>query len=209
MKRMVMRFLIIVFLFFSLAGCLNLKKGFPEKHYYILDVSHNGRPTNLLPGPALSIRKLRVSPRFEGKGMVYRRGSLTYESDYYNEFLIHPGSILTEELRQWLARSGLFQYVTDGSGHLQPTHILEGTVSALYGDFRNGAVPKAVLEMEFFLVRDLSARNEIIFRKDYAEAIPLKESSSESLAQGWNDALRRILTALEEDLRKVDFKKRP
>jgi len=193
-------------LLFSVQGCVSVEKAFPEKRYYILDVSHNNGSLIPASGPALRIPKLRVSPRFEGKSIVYRRGNLTYESDFYNEFLISPDAILTEELRQWLARSGLFEYVTDGAGQIQPTHILEGTVSALYGDYRNGTSRRAVLEMEFFLVRDHFARSEIVFRKDYAEEVPLKGGSPESLVQGWNDALRQILTALERDLKGVDFK---
>ncbi len=67
------------------------------------------------------------------------------------------------------------------------------------------AAPRTVLEMEFFLLQDLSTRSKIIFRKEYAEQVPLKEGSPESLVQGWNDGLRQILTALENDLKGIDF----
>jgi len=207
MKQPLILFLGISWLFFSSAACLSVQKSFPEKRYYILDVSHESGGPNSALARSLRIRKLQVSPRFEGKGLVYRRGNLTYESDFYNEFFIPPGSLLTEELRQWLARSGLFEYVTDAAGQVEPTYILEGTVSSLYGDYRDGAAPQAVLEIEFFLVHDLPAREEILLRKGYRVEIPLKGRSPESLVEGWNNALQQILTALENDLRRVNFKK--
>ncbi len=207
MKSPLILFIGISCLFVSLGACLSLQKSFLEKRYYILDVSHESAvPTSAL-AHSLRIRKLQVSPRFEGKGLVYRRGHLTYESDFYNEFLIPPGSLMTEELRQWLVRSGLFEYVTNAAGQVEPTYILEGTVSSLYGDYRDGAAPQAVLEIEFFLVHDLPAREEILLRKGYREEVTLKGTSPESLVEGWNNALQQIFTALENDLRRINFKK--
>ncbi|HEX9878644.1 MAG TPA: ABC-type transport auxiliary lipoprotein family protein [Candidatus Binatia bacterium] len=195
----------LVSLFFLPGGCVRVTKSFPEKRYYILDVAQGEKAARAAHGPALRVNKLRVSHRFEGNGMVYRRGELNYEADFYHEFLVPPGSLLTEELSKWLAASGLFQYVTAAAGQIQPTHILEGTVSALYGDFRNGATPRAILEIEFYLLRDHSAQNDILFQNAYAEEVPLREPSPEALVQGWNDALRRILTSLENDLRGIDL----
>lgn len=194
-------------LLFLLAGCVSVEKSFPEKRYYILDVSRQVEAVPSLDGPLLRVRKLRVSPRFEGKGFVYRKGDLSYESDFYNEFLIPPASLLTEEVRQWLTRSGLFQYVTESASQLQPPYILEGAVSALYGDYRDGASLKAALGMQFFLMRDVSARTEIIFRNEYEKEVAISESSPRVLVKGWNEALRQILTALEIDLRRVSLKK--
>ena len=136
-------------------------------------------------------------------------GDLRYESDFYNEFLIAPGSLLTEEVRQWLVGSGLFQHVTDTTSPLEPTYILEGTVSVLYGDYRNGASSAAALGMQFVLVRDVSARTEIVFQKQYAKEVGIREASSEALVNGWNEALRQILKALESDLSKINFNKVP
>jgi uncharacterized lipoprotein YmbA len=196
--------LFVLFLLF--AGCVSVKKSFPEKRNFILDVSRSGEPQSSVVGPVLRIRKLRISPRFEGKGFLYRKGDLSYESDFYNEFLVPPNSVLTEELRQWLASSGLFRHVIDSGSQLEATHVFEGTVAALYGDYRNLTLPKAILGIELFLVKDVAARSEIIFRKEYRGEVPIEGSSPEALINGWNEALQRILTSLERDLRQVDLR---
>ncbi len=193
----------------GLSACVSVERSFPEKRFYLLDVSRPETAAASSRGPLLRVRKLRVSPRYEGKGFVYRLGDLRYESDFYNEFLIAPGPLLTEEVYQWLVGSGLFQHVTDTTSPLELTYILEGTVSVLYGDYRNRASSAAALRMQFALVRDVSARTEIVFQKQYAKKVGIREASSEALVNGWNEALRQILKALESDLSKINFKKGP
>jgi cholesterol transport system auxiliary component len=167
----------------------------------VLDVSHPGTTVPSADGAVLTIRKLRVSPRYEGKELVYRTGNLSYESDFYNEFFITPSALFTEEVRQWLAAAGLFQHVVDSASSVEATYILEGNVLTLYGDYRDNNAPHAVLEMQFFLLENISARSEIVFQKTYRQEISLSARSTTALIQGWNEALRAILTMLETDLR--------
>jgi len=188
-----------------LTGCAP-KKSYPEKRYYVLDASRAGEASAPPNEAVLSVRRFSVSPRYEGKGFVYRDGDLSYQSDFYNGFLISPSSLVTEEVRQWLAASGLFQRVVASASHLEATEILEGNVVALYGDYRETASPVAVLEVQFFLIKDVSARSEVVFQKEYRETVSLNERSAKALVNGWNTALGQILTALEQDLRAVDVK---
>ena len=188
-----------------LNGCAP-KKNYPERRYYVFDVSHPKEASSPPHDAVLSVRRFRVSPRYEGKGFVYRDGDLSYQSDFYNEFLISPGSLLTEEVRQWLVSSDLFQHVVDSSSHLEATYFLEGNVTALYGDYREAAAPTAVLDIQFFLINDVAARSEVVFQKEYREAVSLDGPSAKALVSGWNTALRQILTTLEQDLRAVDLR---
>lgn len=190
-----------------LAGCLNVEKSFPEKRYFILDVPRHGNLHLRGEGVVLRVRKFHVSPRYRGKGFVYRKGDLSYESDFYNRFFILPSSLITEEVSQWLASSGLFQNVVSTTSQLETTHVLEGVVNALYGDYSRQSPARAVLEIQFFLIKDVSARSEIVFQKKYRKEVVIEESSPESLVKGWNKALRQILTDLEENLRQVDIQK--
>jgi hypothetical protein len=154
----------------------------------------------------LRIRRFRVSPGFEGKGFVYRKGNLNYASDFYNEFFISPASMIAEEVDKWLKESGLFKYVTSSSSPVEPTMELEGVISALYGDYRETEVPKAVLEIQFFLVRNASSRPVIVFQKTYHEESLIKGNSPDTLVEGWNLALEHILTKFETNLKSLDLK---
>ncbi len=47
---------------------------------------------------------------------------------------------------------------------------------------------------------------KIIFQNNYRKEIPLETNSPESLVKGWNEALKQILTELEDDMRKADLR---
>ena len=202
-------FIGIFIMFPFMIGCLNLERSYPEKRYFILDVSRNEDISSPDTGTVLTVRRFRISPQYEGKGFVYQLKDLSYESDFYNEFFIPPASLFTDEIRQWFAGSGIFQYVVDPSSHLDPTYILEGAVNALYGDYSDNTAPKAVLEMQFFLIREESASSKIIFQKQYHKEEPLKVNAPEALVMSWNEVLNQILTEIENDLKDNIFKTAP
>ena len=124
-----------------------------------------------------------------------------YESDFYNEFFISPGAMLTEEVRQWVAAAGLFRHVADLSGSGAPTYFLGGRIAALYGDYSKASAPKAVLEAEFLLTRDVPAGADKLLQNRYRREVLLDGSAPTALVAAWNEALRQILTDLERDLR--------
>ena len=190
---------------FFLTGCFNFNKSFPEKRFYVLSVSRSEGSLLSKSDAVLRIRRFRVSPRFEGKGFVYRKDNLNYASDFYNEFFISPASMIAEEAGKWLTGSGLFQYVINSSSSVEPTVELEGVISALYGDYRNTKVPKAVLEIQFFLVRNVSSRPVIVFQKTYHEETLIKGNSPDALVTGWDLALDQILTQFETNLKNLDL----
>ena len=129
--------------------------------------------------------------------MVYRVADLQYESDFYNEWFVVPGTLLTQQVHHWLSRSGGFQLVMAGMNHVEPTHLMEGTVSEFYGDFR--ATPQAVLGLELLLL-DARQDRQPFFRRTYHQTIPLSDRSSDALARGLTEALRAVLVDMVKDL---------
>jgi len=194
----------VVALTLMLSGCMS--RQYVERQTFALDISR-GETATAESEAILRVRTFRISPRYEGKRFVYRGESLSYESDFYNEFLTSPDTMITEEVRQWLADSGLFQQVVGFSGQVQPTHILEGTITDLYGDFsERGSPPRAALQMEFYLSEEIAGRSKTVFHNRYRQEIRIQRDSPEELIQGWNKALARILTDFEGDLREIDLK---
>ena len=194
-----------VLLIATLAGCVSLERAYPDKRYFIIEGARGQAPADLQPSGVILVSSLRVSPRYEGKSFIYRRSDANFESDYYNQFLVSPGAMLTEEIRRGLARAQAAQYVVGTWSQLEPTYVLEGTVDAFYGDFRDMGAPKAVLEMEFFLSKESPTKAEILTRKRYAKAIAVNGRSPEALVRGWNQALNEILTALATDLKTINL----
>lgn len=189
-----------------LAGGCSLKKPYPAKHSFLIEAQRVGEARAATASGVLRVRNLQVAAPFEGKGFVSRNSGLGYQTDFYQEFLVAPRALITEQTRQWLGASGLFRFVLDPASKADTTHSLEGNVSALYGDYRDAASPKAVLTVEFFLVNDQPASPEIVFHKSYRQEVPLDNHAPETLAKGWGRALEQILTALEQDLAATQLK---
>ncbi|MBI3736175.1 membrane integrity-associated transporter subunit PqiC, partial [Candidatus Sumerlaeota bacterium] len=192
----------LALLFFPvLSGCISLKKGYPDKHFFVLDLTHppvTNPPAR--PNRVLQISPFQISPRYEGQEFVYRTGELRYESDFYNQFFIPPAVIITEEFTRWLAASGLFDRVTNPSDMASPTQILNGSITAIYGDYTEKR-PKAILEIQILIHPVSESKGPAYFQRNYRQEIPLKDPSAEALAAGWDEALRAILADLENDLR--------
>jgi cholesterol transport system auxiliary component len=181
-------------------GCVSIEKSYPDKRYFVLDIAPDASPQNPAEAGTLQIASARISPRYADKNFVYRRSDTRFESDFYNEFLISPGVLVAEELRQGLSQSGLFKFVVGSVNALAPTHTLETVVNTLYGDFRDLRAPQAVMEIEFFLSQEQSPSG-IVFHKRYHRTIPLKGRNPEALVQGWNQALDAISRSLVADLK--------
>lgn len=174
-----------------------------EKHHYILDAEREstvkaGNTTNII-----DVRRFTVSSAFNSKNLIYRKGVFEYESDFYNEFLASPSSMITEKVRDWLTSSGIAQRVLDPGSNIEATHIIEGNVIALYGDFRNQSTPKAIMEIRIFLLETKSETTTgIVFGNTYTASIDIESASPENLVSALNRCLTQILTDLEKDLAK-------
>jgi len=184
-------------------GCMDLSKQYPDARFHDINVTRQGERIEGAKGAVLKIRRFRVSPRYEGVELVTRKSDLQYESDFYNRFFVPPASMLTDEVRKWMEITGAFEHVLDFSSHLDATHVLEASVATLCGDVVDPAAPKAVIEIQFFLIDDHVAPPTVAFRKNYRREIALKEANAVTLVRGWADGLAQILVEFEADLRKI------
>jgi hypothetical protein len=109
--------------------------------------------------------------------------------------------MITEKVRNWLAGSGIARRVLDPGSNIDPTHIVEGNVIALYGDFRTKSAPKAIMEIRIFLL-DTKTETEsgIVFGKTYTSSVGLESKGPEDLVSAFDRCLVEILTNLEQDL---------
>jgi hypothetical protein len=172
-----------------------------EKQHYILDTRRASSVAASDSANFVEIRRFTSNSAFSAKGLTYRVGEFEYKSDFYNEFLISPTAMITEKARNWLSTSGLFQRVLDPGSQGDPTHVIEGNVIALYGDFRTKSAPKAVMEIRIFLLETKSeTESGIVFGKTYTSSVGLESKAPEGLVSAFDRCLVEILTDLEEDL---------
>jgi uncharacterized lipoprotein YmbA len=188
------------------AACVGIEKSYPDKRYFVLEATANPSSANPTGNETLEVSNIRISPRYADRSFVYRISEAGYESDFYNQFLVSPSSLITEEVRKALTGSQVFKYVISATNQSQPGYILEGTVNALYGDFRNPNSPRAVLEMEFFLTSEVPGKAGIHIQRRYKKSLPLTGRTPEALIKGWNEALEEILNSVVTDLKAIVLK---
>lgn len=188
--------------FLATGACVNLNKRYPEKRSFVLAVSPETPQAAPETTMVLKITKFRVSPLFMGRPMVYRLAELRYENDFYDEWFISPSALLTQQFHDWLSKSGRFQLVMVGTNHIEPTHLLEGSVTQFYGDYRLAGAPKAIFEIRLLLLDGFNER-QVIFGQTYHKEVPLADRSPDALAGGLTQAVRFVLVDVERELAEV------
>jgi ABC-type uncharacterized transport system auxiliary subunit len=183
-------------------GCVDLKESYPDWRYYSMEVVRTGASRTGDTKAVLRVRRFSASQMYDGREMVTRTGESTYESDYYNVLFIPPAVQVGEQTRRWLQGSGLFGHVVGTGSSVGETQTLEGNLVSLYGDYRNPEAPNAFIEVQFVLVNVAADPVSVRFQKTYRQEIPVEKRDPAMLVKGWDEGLRRILVALEEDLAK-------
>ena len=181
-------------------ACVTLERSYPDKRYFMIEVQ-DGASSSDEGAHALAVANLNISPRYADRNFIYRTSETEYETDFYNQFLSAPATMISEELRQALAASSLFKYVLGPSSPLTVSYMLEGSINVLYGDFRTLSAPAAVLEIELFLHNEDPAKAGLLMQKRYHKSVALKERSPEALVKGWSRALEEIVAMFVADLR--------
>jgi cholesterol transport system auxiliary component len=189
----------------SLAGCVSLERDYPEKHYYALSVERKAAARPTVPKAILRVLACRVAPGFDKTPIVVRKSEHAYESRFYDEFFLPPSDMVTAATRDWLARSGLFEEVVTSGSLVDAPLVLETSVGAIYGDFREGGKPAAVLVFQALLLREGADGPRIVLDRTYRESAPLGEATASGIAAGLDVALAAALAALEADLAKADL----
>jgi cholesterol transport system auxiliary component len=186
-----------------LAAC-SIGKPIPEPNTYIVQPPAPEGVSSVAPRQeSLHMGNVRVSAAYAGTALVYRRDDVQFVSDPYSRFIAEPGAMLGDQMAAWLGRAGPFKSVTEPESSLPAHYVLEATVTELYGDFRAGRAPAAVLAVQFALIDESGARPKAVLERSIARRVDLPRESPDALVRGYGDALGEILTELRGDFEVV------
>lgn len=192
---------VVIMIVGLISGCADNR--IYTKEQYALEVNHGAGEQGERGVGIVRVRRFQISEGFSGIGLVYRTSDVSYESDFYHEFMVSPISIITEQSRRWLDDSGVFAGVVDTSSAVKAGYVLEGNVICLYGDYRDTESPEAFLEIKFTLISAKAMADPIVFHRTYAAARAVEPANAAALVKGFNGCLSEILDSFEADLRKV------
>jgi ABC-type uncharacterized transport system auxiliary subunit len=182
----------------ALAACNPLTRPAPVRQTYLLEPPLPAAVAQSRPG-TLRVSRVDVAAPFRGREFVYRVDALRYETDFYDQFLVAPGAMFTEQTARALEAAGVFaRVVPPGSGG-DADATLQGFVSALYADARNGVPVGAELAITYYLSRD-AAGTTPVWSHAYRRRIELAERTPAAYAAALNRAFGDILAELARDL---------
>ena len=182
------------------AAC-SIGRPMPQATTYVVDPpaavavrTAAGRPK------ALRIGTVRVAAPYAGTALVYRFDDVRYVPDPYHGFLTDPGAMLASRMARWLDECGLFSSVAQPASARSAPHVLEATVIDLYGDFRAGRTPAAVMAVQFSLLEQIGTRPKVVYERTVARRVELDRATPDRLVRGYGTALGEILTALAPEI---------
>ena len=189
--------LVTALLMLSLPGCGSFEKEAAKQQRYMLETTRSGEQQSTSKH-VLEVRTFNVSAAFAANSFVYRNKGGEYSSDFYNEFFVSPGVIMANNSRDWMRRSGMFATVRSGGSRMTATHVLEGDVTELYGDYSKTPA-EAVIKIHVVLLD--GSDDSLLIDREYSLSEQVTDDLPGSLVGAWNRALGTLLGRLENDLK--------
>ena len=200
-KPFLLRVLTLFLLISMLSGCF----GFSTKEavddsprYYILDVARDGVAAEFAKDRVLLLKPVRVTSLYRGKTLIFRVGENEYQPQPPHQFFTEPSEMITEQLRRWLQKTGLFSQVVI-TDDVPADMVLEAAVTALYGEQRDQFSPQAVLEMQFFLMSNDENNTKPLFQTGLRVDVDIEQSTPENVVNGWKQGLEELFSTVEDD----------
>jgi len=183
----------------ALAAC-SIGQPFPQATTYVVDPPRAQAASAARRPEALRMGNVRVAAAYAGNALVYRLDDVQYASDPYHAFIADPGAMLGNRMAEWLDRAGPFETVAQPGSAKPAAYVLDATVTELYGDFRGGQPPAAVLAVQFVLIDQAGARPKLVRECTIARRVDLARASPDALVRGYGEALGEILAQLVPEL---------
>ncbi len=181
-----------------MAGCSFVRPS-PVKQAFLLDPALPAAVATTHAGTA-RVGIVTVAAPFRGKPFVFREAELKYESDFYDEFLVQPSSIVGDATARALIAANVFAAVSPPGIAAEADWVVDCFVGALYGDTRNAPASIAVLEMTYYLTRANAVSGAPAWSKKYARKVTVKANTADAYVAAQNTAFGEILAELVRDL---------
>lgn len=193
------RLALAVFAALAVVSC-SIGKPVPQPKTYVVEPIMPAPDSVARRSETVRMGNVRVAATYAGSALIYRMDEVHFTSDPYSAFIAEPGAMLADQMATWLDRAGPFKTVAQPESTRSTSYVLEVIVTELYGDFRRGQAPAAVLAMRFALIDHRGVRPNPVFERAIARRVDISRATPEELVRGFGIALNGILRELRGDL---------
>ncbi|MBU6498874.1 MAG: membrane integrity-associated transporter subunit PqiC [Rhodospirillales bacterium] len=183
----------------ALAGCGLSSRPYAEKRQWPLVVA---RPAALPPRPhgrVLELRTLRAGPGLESRGLQTVQADGSIRTAFYEEWIAAPAELVEDQLRRWLAASGLFAAVVSPGSRALPDWAMEGELTALWA-----ATPPLPARAAIGLtVVGARGAAPVVLQQRFVATRAQTAPGSQAAVAAQEAALAEVFTAIEAALRAV------
>ena len=197
---------LVVLAALALAGCSAVTRPAPVKQTFLLDSAAPAPVARPQPSSA-RVGTVNIAAPFRGKSFVSREGDLRYDTDFYNEFLVPPATMIGELTSRALERAKVFTLVVPINSAAPTEWLLDGFVSSLVVDAREPGKMYADLAITYYLFRADGGTGMPVWTRDYRQREPLSALTAQAYAAALNTALGRIFADLARDLAAAELPK--
>jgi uncharacterized lipoprotein YmbA len=184
----------------ALAGCA-IGKPIPSVTTYVVELPiHTNERSESPRAETLRVGKVRIAAAYGGEALVYRLDDVRYQADPYHAFIADSGSMFASRIAEGLGYTGAFKSVTRPETVRPARYMLEATIVDLYGDFRPGRKPAAIMAVQFALLDQSTSRLSVVHECTITSRIDLTQASPDELVRGYGKALADILSRLVDEL---------
>ena len=182
----------------ALGGCSVLPQTpYVQRRDWPLDVH---RVPALPPPPrgrVLLVRTLRAGPGLEGRGLRWLEPDGSVRVDFYEQWAVPPAVAVEDDLRQWLANSGLFGAVVAPGSRVNADYVLEGELQTFFADRQAGM---ARVRLALVVLDQRGGTVKVLLQKTEVGEAKLANPEPPAIAEGMRAAILAVLQRTEGDV---------
>jgi cholesterol transport system auxiliary component len=182
----------------ALAGCSLLPSGnYIQRRDWPLDVHR----ASVLParrrGKVLLVREIRSGPGLEARGLQWLQRDGSVHVDFYEQWAVPPAQAVEDDLRQWLAGSGLFSAVVAPGSRLEADYVLEGELLTFMADPNAGV---ARVSVAFVLLDQHPSPIKAVLQRTESAEVKLASGDPPAIAAAMRAGVAEVVEKIERDV---------
>jgi len=159
-----------------------------------------GRPEALPRRPdgrVLLVRTMQAGPGMETRGLQTLQKDGSLQTAFYEQWSTPPAEAVDDDLRRWLADSGLFAAVLGTGSRVSADLVLESELVALHANLATGTARAA---MAFVLIDQRSGAARIRMERTESASVKLDGIEPPALVRAQQASVAAVLGQIEADL---------